>query len=100
MCAFNYAKKHVIPEEFTFKSEKYESIPIVMDYFSEEKLAGMIELNDQQVVTQSSCILIERNYHYCLVNLFVNTYASLYVNKKKQDRLFRCKHLAIKKNMT
>ena len=51
MCAFNYAKKHVIPEEFTFKSEKYESIPIVMDYFSEEKLAGMIELNDQQVVT-------------------------------------------------
>ena len=39
MCAFNYANKHVIPEEFTFKAEKYESIPILMDYFSEEKIS-------------------------------------------------------------
>ena len=40
MCAFNYANKHVIPEEFTFKAEKYESIPILMDYFSEENISN------------------------------------------------------------
>ena len=101
MCAFNFAKKHVIPEEFTFKSENYENIPIIMDFYSEQRLSGEVQdLQESQRITHSSCILIERNYHYCLVNLFVNTFASLYVNKKKQDRLFRCKHLAIKKNMT
>ena len=41
MCSFNYANKHVIPEEFTFKAEKYESIPILMDYFSEAKIEGL-----------------------------------------------------------
>lgn len=32
--------------------------------------------------------------------MFINTFASLYVNKRKQSRLFKCKQLAIKKNMT
>lgn len=44
--------------------------------------------------------MIERDQHYCKANLFVNTFASLYVNKRKQSRLFKCKQLAIKKNMT
>lgn len=35
LCAFNYAKKHVIPEEFTFKSGNYNQIAIFPDYFSE-----------------------------------------------------------------
>ena len=84
MCGFNYAKKHVIPEEFTFKAEKYESIPIIADYFSEEKIkCQKSNVSEAQMITMSSNILIERNYHYCLVNLFVNTFASLYVNKKK-----------------
>ena len=43
---------------------------------------------------------MERNIHYCQANLFVNTFASLYVNKHKQERLFKCKHFAIKKIMS
>lgn len=45
-------------------------------------------------------IVIERDYHYCKANLIINTFASLYVHKRKQSRLFKCKQLAIKKNMT
>ena len=37
MCAFNFVKKHVIPEQFTFKAEDYTSIEMIEDYFAEEK---------------------------------------------------------------
>ena len=38
LCAFNFAKKHVIPEEFSFKSQDYEKISILRNYFSEDLL--------------------------------------------------------------
>ena len=38
MCAFNFAKKHVIPETFTFKSHDYDEIAILPNYFSEEEI--------------------------------------------------------------
>lgn len=34
MCAFNFSKKHVIPETFTFKSGDYDEILIYPNYFS------------------------------------------------------------------
>lgn len=34
MCAFNFSKKHVIPETFTFKSGDYDDIEIYPNYFS------------------------------------------------------------------
>jgi len=58
------------------------------------------DLNYEEEVSVTENILIERDFHYCRANLFLNTFASLYVNKKKQSNLFRCKHIAIKKNMT
>ena len=36
MCAFNFVKKHVIPEHFTFKAEDYTDVEIYDDYFSEK----------------------------------------------------------------
>ena len=36
MCAFNFVKKHVIPEHFTFKAEDYTDVEIFDDYFSEQ----------------------------------------------------------------
>ena len=51
-------------------------------------------------ISTATNIIIERDYHYCVANMFKNTYASLYINKRKQSRLFKCKQLAIKKNMT
>lgn len=98
MCAFNFSKKHVIPETFTYKSGDYDNILIYPNYFSE----GAIEFQEEKKELPSSVtnIVIERDYHYCRANLFINTFASLYVNKRKQSRLFRCKQLAIKKNMT
>lgn len=98
MCAFNFSKKHVIPETFTYKSGDYDNILIYPNYFSE----GAIEFQEQKEEQPSTLtnIVIERDYHYCRANLFINTFASLYVNKRKQSRLFRCKQLAIKKNMT
>lgn len=44
--------------------------------------------------------MIERDFHYCQAEKFVHIFASLIINKRKQNRLFLCKHLAIKKNMT
>ena len=38
MCAFNFAKKHVIPETFTFKSGDYDQILIYPNYFSPEAI--------------------------------------------------------------
>ena len=94
----------MIPEEFTFKAENYEYIPILPNYFSEENLI-LEEVPTKKHVVPSKVegaegILIERNYHHCQVSLFLNTFASLYVNRRKQHRLLTCKHLAIKKNMT
>lgn len=101
MCAFNFSKKHVIPETFTYKSGDYDEIAIFPDYFSE----SAIEFQEQDEPREEKAstvtnILIERDFHYCKANLFVNTFASLYVHKRKQSRLFKCKQLAIKKNMT
>jgi len=45
-------------------------------------------------------LVIERNFHYCKANMFINSFCSLYVHKRKQSRLFKCKQLAIKKNMS
>ena len=99
MCAFNFAKKHVIPEQFTFKAEDYTGIEIFDEYFAESNQAKHSGRR-RPLGTMTNNILLERNYHYCKINLFQNTLASLYVSKRKQDRLFKCKHLAIKKNMT
>ena len=98
LCAFNFVKKHVIPEHFTFKAEDYTDVEIYDDYFSQEVLSNNSPF--RRLVTMTNNILLERNYHYCKINLFQNSLASLYVSKRKQDRLFKCKHLAIKKNMT
>lgn len=38
MCAFNFSKKHVIPETFTYKSGDYDEIAIFPDYFSESAI--------------------------------------------------------------
>lgn len=101
MCAFNFSKQHVIPETFTYKSGDYDDIAIYPDYFSEQAIefqrAEKPRLEQATTVTN---IVIERDYHYCKANLFVNTFASLYIHKRKQSRLFKCKQLAIKKNMT
>ena len=81
MCAFNFSKKHVIPETFTFKSGDYDSIALFPNYFSPQA----IEFQDETVEAPSNVtnIVIERDYHYCSPHLFKNTFASLYVNKRK-----------------
>ena len=98
MCAFNFSKKHVIPETFTFKSGDYDDIAIYPNYFSPEAIEYQEERQEEASTVTN--IVIERDYHYCRANMFINTFASLYVNKRKQSRLFKCKQLAIKKNMT
>ena len=98
MCAFNFAKKHVIPETFTFKAGDYDEFEIYPSYFSEGNINNQPEKSEEHSTVTN--VVIERDYHYCRANLFVNTFASLYVNKRKQSRLFKCKQLAIKKNMT
>ena len=42
MCAFNFSKKHVIPETFTYKSGDYDNILIFPSYFSEENLENPV----------------------------------------------------------
>ena len=98
LCAFNFVKKHVIPEHFTFKAEDYTEVEIYDNYFSVSNLQK--NSSSRTKVTSTVNILLERNYHYCKINLFQNSLASLYVSRKKQEKLFKCKHLAIKKNMT
>ena len=44
MCAFNFSKKHVIPETFTYKSGDYDNILIYPNYFSE----GAIEFQEEK----------------------------------------------------
>ena len=89
MCSFNFAKKHVIPETFTFKSADYDQILIYPNYFGPESIAQQPPSIEQP--STATNIIIERDYHYCRANLFINTFASLYVNKRKQSRLFKCK---------
>lgn len=50
--------------------------------------------------TATKHILIERNFHYCQINLFLNTLASLYVSESKREKLLLCKYLEMKKKMT
>lgn len=102
MCAFNFAKKHVIPETFTYKSSNYDEITILPDYFSEDAIEFKSQEEDHNVEqpTEAVNLIIERDEHYCKANMFVNTFCSLYVHKRKQSRLFKCKQLAIKKNMS
>lgn len=38
MCAFNFSKKHVIPETFTFKSGDYDEIALHPGYFSPQAI--------------------------------------------------------------
>ena len=89
MCAFNFAKKHVIPETFTFKSGDYDEILIYPNYFSPEAIEFQEEREEEPSTVTN--IIIERDFHYCRPNLFINTFASLFVNKRKQSRLFKCK---------
>jgi hypothetical protein len=96
MCAFDFVKRHVIPEEFTFKAANFGEVVQYPDYFSDN---GPQDL-EVAFETKAENILIERNPHYCEANLFINTFASLYVNKHKQERLFLCKMFAIKKIMS
>ncbi len=103
MCAFNFAKKHVIPETFTYKSSNYDEITIMPDYFSEDAIEFKSLEEDHTIEKPTSVmnLVIERDQHYCKeTNNFINTFCSLYVHKRKQSRLFKCKQLAIKKNMT
>ena len=88
MCAFNFSKKHVIPETFTYKSGDYDTILIYPNYFSPEAIEFQEEKQEQP--SEAINVIIERAYHYCRANMFINTFASLYVNKRKQKRLFRC----------
>mmetsp|Transcript_15009 Transcript_15009/g.18966 ORF Transcript_15009/g.18966 Transcript_15009/m.18966 type:complete len:146 (+) Transcript_15009:1309-1746(+) len=92
MCAFNFSKKHVIPETFTYKSGDYDEIAIYPDYFSPAAIE--FQAHDEPKIEQKSTvtnILIERDFHYCKANMFINTFASLYVHKRKQSRLFKCR---------
>jgi len=38
MCAFNFTKHHVIPEDFAFKIENINDVEIFDDYFSPENM--------------------------------------------------------------
>ena len=69
MCAFNFVKKHVIPEQFTFKAEDYTGIEMFDDYFSCENQAKNSGRR-RPLGTMTNNILLERNYHYCKINLF------------------------------
>ncbi len=98
MCAFNFTKIHVIPEEFCFKVENLNDVQIFDDYFS---IDNMSKHNNSRPRGTLSChILMERNYHYCRINLFVNTLASMFVSRKKNLVLTNCKKIQIKKQMT
>ena len=46
MCAFNFSKKHVIPETFTYKSGDYDDILIFPSYFSQENLQNPQEVEE------------------------------------------------------
>ena len=105
MCSFNFAKPHMIPDQFVFKAENHNFQDFVEDYFSVERIERekKNKRNKHQrgiVGTATSNILIERNYHYCKINQFTNQLASLYASKSKQEKLFMCKYYDIKKKMT
>ena len=76
LCRFNFTKPHVIPDEFVFKVEKWVEVEIFQDYFSPNKFLNRMQRKPPP--TSQKDILIERNYHYCKVNLFTETLATLY----------------------
>ena len=63
MCAFNFAKKHVIPETFTYKSSNYDEITIMPDYFSEDAIEFKSLEEDHTVEKPTSVmnLVIERD---------------------------------------
>ena len=44
MCAFNFCKPHVIPEEFVFKAQPSLDTELIEDYFAPKK---MLKRNNQ-----------------------------------------------------
>ena len=92
MCAFNFTKHHVIPEEFCFKIENLNDVQIIDNYFAPENMSK----HSKNVMPRGTCsyhLLTERNYHYCKINLFINTLASMYVSRKKNLVLTNCKKI-------
>lgn len=63
MCAFNFAKKHVIPETFTYKSSNYDEITIMPDYFSEDAIEFKSLEEDHTIEKPTSVmnLVIERD---------------------------------------
>jgi len=101
MCAFNFAKPHMIPDQFVFRAENPNDFEIQEDYFCMRKLAFKEKKSRQRDdATGTKNILIERNYHYCKINAFTKQLSQLYVSPSKQEKLFMCKYYDIKKKMT
>jgi len=81
MCAFFYLGRHVIPEQFSFKCEQSLDSLVNPNYFSKEFLTQPVKTIDRaSASTTAANLLLERGFHYCKINLFVNTLASLFVN--------------------
>ncbi len=97
-CRFNFAKQHLVTEEFVFKIENLQDVEIFQDYFSPNKLE--VRMNRQAINVTNHGILIERSQHYCKIKGFTASLAQLYSNSQLNEKLFMCKDLDIKKKMS